>query len=218
MRRGLYVFEGIDGSGKTSTMNKVDELLESCPFPVITTREPTPWATRRLVEVEGASPLESLLIFMQDRVRHSIEMNEYLEKGNVVLCDRYYYSTVAYQSFTLTRAGVFPSVECARERLKNMANLGALNPAAVFWLTCNLELAASRVSSRHSSSMYEVPEIQRSCDETYQYMYQRHYGGHWIKLCSDTDQDALAADIANIIKVIEWDGSHKQTLTSQEKN
>lgn len=104
MKRGkLIVFEGLDGCGKSTQLRRAADTLARRGVDVVETREPTdgPWG-RRIREmarsgerVEGETELEW---FFQDRREHMSEVVEpALAAGRVVLSDRSYLSTVAYQ-------------------------------------------------------------------------------------------------------------------------
>jgi dTMP kinase len=104
VRRGqLIVLEGLDGSGKTTQLSWLAGALRSAGHPVVTTREPTDGAYGRRIRAmaKGAprlAPEEELRWFMEDRREHvSAVIAPALARGEIVLCDRYYLSTVAYQ-------------------------------------------------------------------------------------------------------------------------
>lgn len=99
----LIVFEGIDGTGKSTQIPLLCHHLEKLGYPVITTREPTdgPFG-RRIRELflnrEKVSREQELQLFLDDRREHVHNLLlPALRAGKIVLCDRYYLSTVAYQ-------------------------------------------------------------------------------------------------------------------------
>ena len=105
MNRGLLiVFEGIDGSGKSTQCRMLADLLNKKRIANISFAEPTlgKWGMKiRQLLAEGRngiSPDEELEWFMNDR-REDVEQNiePALKAGKVVLMDRYYFSTAAYQ-------------------------------------------------------------------------------------------------------------------------
>lgn len=107
MKRGipggfLLAIEGIDGAGKSTQADRVTAALRARGLEVVRTREPTdgPWG-RRLREsaLRGRlSPEEELHAFMEDRRQHVAGLiRPALEAGKIVVTDRYYFSTVAYQ-------------------------------------------------------------------------------------------------------------------------
>ncbi len=101
----LVAVEGIDGAGKSTLVNKLGELLAQKGHSVTLTREPTDGVFgQRIRELaksgrHALSPEEELDLFIEDRREHVqrvIKPN--LEKGKIVITDRYYLSSVAYQS------------------------------------------------------------------------------------------------------------------------
>lgn len=102
---GLFiVFEGVDGAGKTTQVRLLDERLRREGYAVVCLKEPTegPWGQklRHLAQHgrEHVSPATELEWFIQDR-REDVEQNirPALARGQIVLLDRYYFSTIAYQ-------------------------------------------------------------------------------------------------------------------------
>lgn len=105
-KEGLFItLEGGEGSGKTTLAKKLQEWLESQGREVLLTREPggSPLATeiRKLVLEKAHVPAKAeLLLFLAARAEHVEELiKPALAKGNVVICDRYQDSTVAYQGY-----------------------------------------------------------------------------------------------------------------------
>ena len=105
MKRGiLIIFEGIDGTGKSTQCGLLAKWLDAMQVPNIALAEPTRGAwgmkIRKLLSDgrQGISPQEELSWFNNDR-REDIERNilPALQENMVVLMDRYYFSTAAYQ-------------------------------------------------------------------------------------------------------------------------
>ncbi|PWG59531.1 dTMP kinase [Bifidobacterium catulorum] len=107
---GLFIsFEGVDGVGKTTQVERLRQYLESRGRTVLVTREPggTPLgvALRRLLlgGVDGAgadiAPRAEALIFAADRAQHVAEtIRPALSRGEIVITDRYLDSSLAYQA------------------------------------------------------------------------------------------------------------------------
>ena len=99
----LIVFEGIDGTGKSSQLARLAEYLRNLELPVRTTREPTNGRygqqIRKLYTDRGScNQDEELALFVADRREHVEQvLGPELAAGSIVLCDRYYLSTIAYQ-------------------------------------------------------------------------------------------------------------------------
>ena len=105
LKRGiLIVFEGIDGTGKSTQCGLLAKSLNEMQVPNIALAEPTRGAwgmkIRKLLSDgrKGISPQEELSWFINDR-KEDIEMNVMpaLKENIAVLMDRYYFSTAAYQ-------------------------------------------------------------------------------------------------------------------------
>ena len=103
MPKGLFiVFEGIDGSGKTTQSKLLFELFSKEGKQVIWTKEPTDGdigsllTNKYLKEVD--LPIVDALLFAADREEHLKDMViPALNQGKIVISDRYYHSTLAYQ-------------------------------------------------------------------------------------------------------------------------
>ncbi|PID75106.1 MAG: dTMP kinase [Deltaproteobacteria bacterium] len=101
---GLFiVFEGVDGTGKSTQLQLLADFLRSKGLAVVTTCEPTHGQygkrIRQLYTCRGdCTAEEELQLFLNDRKEHVDNLIvPSLAEGKVVLCDRYYLSTVAYQ-------------------------------------------------------------------------------------------------------------------------
>jgi dTMP kinase len=105
---GLFVtFEGPEGSGKSTQIRLIADWLEGCGYEVVTTREPGGTrigdAVRAVIldpqRVE-MRPEAEILLFSAARAQLVGEViRPHLERGGIVLCDRFYDSTLAYQGF-----------------------------------------------------------------------------------------------------------------------
>ena len=93
------VIEGIDGSGKTTVIAKMKEFMESYGRKVKITAEPTKSAIGDLVASSDSLPPEAeALLFTADRACHTKDIIQWMDDGFDVISDRYYASTLAYQS------------------------------------------------------------------------------------------------------------------------
>ena len=106
MRGVLITFEGVEGSGKSTQMRRLDRWLRREGYRTEITREPDGTAlgaaVRRLFERRGVKPqpLTEMFLFMAARQQHVIEkIRPWLRAGRIVLCDRYTDATVAYQGY-----------------------------------------------------------------------------------------------------------------------
>jgi dTMP kinase len=98
----LIIFEGIDGAGKSTQLRRCAVWLKERGYLVSLRREPTNSPYGETLRKSAGSgrlpPEEETELFLQDR-RWNIEQNLLpdLKAGKVVLLDRYYFSTIAYQ-------------------------------------------------------------------------------------------------------------------------
>ena len=104
VKRGqLIAFEGLDGCGKSTQIERLAASLRAAGRDVVLTREPTDGEFGRRIRAtarsgEKISPDEELRWFVEDRRAHVAEViRPALDAGKTVLSDRYYLSTVAYQ-------------------------------------------------------------------------------------------------------------------------
>lgn len=106
MKGRFIVFEGIDGAGKSTQMEKLRQKLVSEGRKVFITAEPTQSVTGGILRdaLSGnyrRTASELAAMFLADRVFHnvneSVGIKQALERGFDVISDRYYYSSFAYQ-------------------------------------------------------------------------------------------------------------------------
>lgn len=106
-KKGIFItFEGGDGAGKTTLIQKIFSYLEKLKCDVLQTRAPggtrIGQEIRHLLLHKNEAPLSKrceLLLFLADRAQHVDELIlPNLKKGKIILCDRFNDSTIAYQA------------------------------------------------------------------------------------------------------------------------
>ncbi len=136
-KRGYFiVIEGIDGAGKTSVSKELVRLLTSEGVEAIYTYEPYESEFTELLRKSSGSydPEIEVLLLAADRYRHLKEVViPALEEGKVVVMDRYYYSTIAYQG---SRG--------AREEWINKVHEFVIKPDLAIYLDVEPEVGWSR--------------------------------------------------------------------------
>ncbi|MBZ5578992.1 MAG: dTMP kinase [Acidobacteriia bacterium] len=102
-RRSILVaVEGIDGAGKTTQVDLLRQALLRAGESPILSKEPTNGKWGKLIKESAStgrlSPQEELEAFVNDRTEHVDELvSPSLENGSIVILDRYFYSSIAYQ-------------------------------------------------------------------------------------------------------------------------
>ena len=135
-RGRLIVFEGLDGCGKSTQIEHLEAALRGSGCDVVLTREPTDGEYGRRIrqnaQTQAAiSPEEELRWFMEDRRVHVREvLRPALAAGRIVLCDRYYLSTVAYQGARGCDAAEILAVSEAEFPEPDLVLLLEIEPAA----------------------------------------------------------------------------------------
>ena len=167
MDHGLLIdFEGIDGAGKSTQAEMTFGYLASRGIPVRLLREPTKGHHGRMIReilagrAPRGTPEEELELFIRDRmedVRENIEPA--LSSGLVVLIDRYYYSTMAYQG------ALGLDVEMIRTRNESFAPRPDL--VLVFLIPVKEGLARIRAKRPKGTDGYEKESFLRKVDEVF---------------------------------------------------
>ncbi|MCL2607094.1 MAG: dTMP kinase [Methanomassiliicoccaceae archaeon] len=149
MGKGVFiVFEGIDGSGKSSCMESVASALNNAN--VIKTAEPTDGEIGMLIRsVTNLTAEAEALLFVADRAQHTHRIKKWIADGNIVLCDRYYASTLAYQAASLDGNKV------DTEWLRTLNDMVVTEPDITFLFDIDPEISIERVESRGSKSKFE---------------------------------------------------------------
>ena len=146
--RLLIVFEGVDGSGKSTQINRLSARLDSMGILSLPTREPggTPLGQKLreilLAPEIAVHPEAQLFLFLADRVQHAEEvLRPALEKGMIVLSDRFADATTAYQAFGAGLSREFVAT-------LNKVALGGLSPDLTILLDLPVPELEARLTSR----------------------------------------------------------------------
>ena len=144
-RRGLLiVLEGIDGSGKTTQARSLLRRLRRRGFEASFFREPTRgrWGRevkRQAARADSLTPEEELALFVRDR-RENVAGNlePALRAGRIVVLDRYYFSTMAYQGAKGIDVG----------RIRRINEAFAVKPDLVVVLDVDAKAGLARIRGR----------------------------------------------------------------------
>ncbi len=156
--RGRFiVFEGIDGAGKTTQIELLEQFLKAEGRRVFRTAEPTESVTGGLLRdalagVTKRTPTELAALFTLDRIFHNVNpvngIQKMLADGVDVICDRYYYSSLAYQG---------SEIEGDWVRRMNLDCPDILRPDLCIFLDLTPEESMERISrGRVTQEIYET--------------------------------------------------------------
>src|SRR5256884_1462809 len=145
----FITFEGIEGSGKSTHLRHLAEHLRARGSRVVETREPGGTAAgaaiRRLLlgpDAAPLTPLAELFLYCADRTQHVREViRPALDAGQVVLCDRFSDSTLAYQGYA--RGLDLEAVRALDARAR-----GGGGPDLTFLLDCPAAAGLARARGR----------------------------------------------------------------------
>ena len=165
MATGLFItFEGIDGAGKSTHIQSLARAFEAQGRAVTLTREPggTPLAEklRAMLLSDSMDALtESLLVFAGRRDHLQQVIEPALERGDVVLCDRFTDATFAYQGagrgFDLAVLGTLEAWVQARQPGEALRQ-----PDLTVWFDVPPEEAARRLASARSPDRFEALPVE----------------------------------------------------------
>lgn len=164
MNRGLFItFEGPDGSGKTTQINRLKDYLITQGMDIIMTREPGGTRIGEKIrdiilnpEHQEMAHLTEALLYASSRAQHVAEkIRPALESGKTVICDRFMDSSIAYQGYG-RKLG-------ERVRIINEIAVEGLTPDLTFLLLVDPSEGKSRINRGHLDRL-ELEEIHYHMD------------------------------------------------------
>lgn len=208
LEKGIFiVFEGLDGSGKTTQCSRLKDSFLTKGIEAILTREPTsgPWGMKiREIAAKGRdniTPEEEMSYFVNDRRQHVDEVIQpALDAGKVVVCDRYYYSTIAYQGAL--------ELDQAEIRRQNEEVNGFPRPDLVIYLDLEPWQGVSRISEQREGGTnvgYEKEEFLKKVKANFEAMSDDNFvkveamgcQRAIAKIIAETVRDRLGIDLTN---------------------
>jgi dTMP kinase len=200
----FIVFEGVEGAGKTTQLHQTAKWLQTCysDKTIIITREPGGTELgkkiRQLLLEDPDSDVgkrTELLLYGADRAQHvESVIRPQLEQGNLVLCDRFTDSTIAYQGY----GRGFDRSEI--DQINQLAT-GGLQSNLTIWLDLDVEIGLQRVLSRGKPDRMEQANLDfhKRVRKGYQEL-ANIYPNRIVRI--DADQSALIiqTEIQSILK------------------
>lgn len=199
MQKGKFiVFEGIDGSGKSTQLKMLAETLRENGIKCVETLEPTFGTVGTVLHdilsgKKKADPKVTAALFVADRLDHLTNAEngviKMLEEGITVICDRYYFSSYAYQSVEVPSEWVIAANRLAAETLR---------PDCTLFIDVSPKVAMERISNnRETTELYETEERLSAVREGYFKAFERMKDEENIKVF---DGDKPVFEIAEEIK------------------
>lgn len=203
--KNFIVFEGIDGAGTSTQIKKLVERgnTERGEGNFVATAEPTTGETGRFLRrmLGGEFRVDektNAYLFAADRCEHIFGKNgvkELCESGKIVVSDRYFFSSMAYQS-----------VSCGDE-LPKLLNSPFPLPEYLFYFVINPEISLGRVTSRgEKKEIYETIEKQKKIAAQYEKVISEYEktttesGMKIIRIDAEKDIESISEEIWKSLK------------------
>ena len=163
LKKGILItFEGPDGSGKTTQLQRLAASLEQSGYRIITTREPggTPISDqiRELLlspDNKAMNAHAEALLMAASRAQHVHELIiPALQDGYIVLCDRFVDASIAYQA-----AGL--GLDETHVQAMNEFAVQGVRPARTYLLDISVEAGRKRMQDRFKSSGVQLDRIEQ---------------------------------------------------------
>ncbi len=205
----FIVFEGVEGAGKTTQIQQTATWLQSCcgaNRSIVTTREPggtqLGQKIRQLLLDDSHGWIDrrtELLLYGADRAQHVESLIEpHLERGDIVLCDRFTDSTIAYQGY----GRGFDRAEI--DRVNQLAT-GGLQSDLTLWLDLDVTVGLQRVALRG-----QPDRMERATLDFHQRVRQgyrdlaNNYPERIVRIDAARSEAAIQLEIQQIFTRLGW--------------
>lgn len=155
MKSKFIVFEGIDGSGKSTQCSLLYNYIKSCNIPVKHLAEPTSGEygqhIRKMLQNTIPVPVEEQIrLFIEDRQQdYELNIKPCIGNNITIVMDRYFYSNAAYQGSSL----ILPA-----EIIRRNSDRGFPVPDRVYFIDIPPDEAMKRITARNGSGKTELFE------------------------------------------------------------
>lgn len=193
----FLVFEGLDGSGKTTQMARLQQRLAGMGVPVDTTCEPTDGPVGGLIRqiLEGRKSIDPrtlAALFAADRTDHLVTpetgVAALVKKGRTVLCDRYYFSSYAYHARDMDLDWVITL---------NTVNAQILKPDLTLFIDVAPTTCLERIrAGRKHLDLFEKIDILTQVRDNYFTAFERLKGQETVKV---VDGDASEEEVEQAV-------------------
>ncbi len=207
---GLFIsFEGIDGAGKSSHIDALAQAFLAQGRTVVRSREPggTPLAERLrdMVLNDAMDPMTEALLVFAARRDHIVQVVQpALQRGDVLLCDRFTDASFAYQG--AGRGFDWSTLTTLEQWVQGQGNAAALlQPDLTIWFDLPPGVAASRLSQARTPDRFEAQSqafFERVVDG-----YARRMQGdpaRFARVNADQSLEAVWADVLGAVRGRGW--------------
>ncbi|WDP92188.1 MAG: dTMP kinase [Desulfobacter sp.] len=202
----FLVFEGIDGSGKSTQAKRLFQRLADMGKDAVSTFEPSDGPVGRLIRkmLSGEVPVDQRTIaslFAADRTDHLVTpgagVTHWVDEGKIVVCDRYYFSSYAYHAQYIDMDWVIRA---------NSLNADILRPHATLFIDVEPEVCLERIkAAREKLDIYEKIDIMRQVRSNYFKAFDRLKDEERVIVIdgNDTPENVAAAVWKEVRRFIE---------------
>ncbi len=205
MKNKFIVIEGLDGSGKSTQIKLLADYLTQKGEKVYITAEPQYYETGAYIRRILSESLDKNMylqasLFLADRLEHithpTLGIKKHLEDGETVICDRYYYSSFAYQGTASNMDWVMDiNLKCPE----------ILKPDLCVFLDVNPNTCKERIdTTRESAELYEKStELMGRIRQNFIDVFDKLKTQENIKIISaDRGIEEIQADIIKAIEEV----------------
>ena len=193
----FLAFEGIDGSGKSTQIERLKRRLAEHSIPCYITKEPTDSPIGSLIHQIMTGRIQSdnkvvAALFVADRLDHLLNptdgIRQKIDLGIPVITDRYYFSSYAYHSVDMPMDWVIEA---------NAQSAAILRPTLTVFLDVEPEIAMRRIArSRFHTELFETKSRLAAVREKYHLAFEKLKDQEkYLILDGGQAEDALAEEI-----------------------
>jgi len=186
------VLEGIDGCGKTTQAKKLVDSLQKKGFDTVFFKEPSDGKWGKLIKekaghLNGLTPAQEFELFQKDR-EENVKKNikPALNKNKIVVLDRYYFSTIAYQGVK----GI------DTKEIKKRNDEITVPPDLVIILDIDARKGLNRIKGRkRKDRLFEREDYLTKVRK----IFQSFSGENIVHLDGRESQESLFSEITNLV-------------------
>ena len=199
--RGVFItFEGLDGSGKTTQIGKLDEYLSNAGYEVVLTIEPGGTSIGESIrgilldpENTGMSDKAELLLFEASRAELvSKIIRPAVESGRIVICDRFFDSTIVYQ-------GIARNLGIEKVYDMSLWATSGIEPDLTFLLSLDVVSSENRLESlkkKRDRIEHEEVEFKKKLQEGYLEIAKK-FSGRFVVIDASLEVDQIFEQISS---------------------